>query len=264
MIRRILAFILSCGFAGATLLAQSMPTQIAGARFDVVSIKANKSGQDAGSQFNPDGSVRIVNMPIAMLMSGAAPVQVVEVKGLPAWTQTENYDILAKPAPDSHTTRAQIPEMLRNLFIDRFKLIAHVEEAERTGYSLVLARSDGRLGPRLMKSTLDCAGVDADRCRRSTPRFTAGSMEAAPMRMDQFAGSIRKLAGGAVTTRTNFDGWYDIKLEYAPTRLDANAPPDDAPQFPTALQEQLGLKLVPEKVKVNVFVVDHIERPTPN
>jgi bla regulator protein BlaR1 len=45
---------------------------------------------------------------------------------------------------------------------------------------------------------------------------------------------------------------------------DPSAPTDDAPQFVTALQEQLGLKLVPEKSMVKILVSDHIERPTPN
>jgi bla regulator protein BlaR1 len=45
---------------------------------------------------------------------------------------------------------------------------------------------------------------------------------------------------------------------------DGSASADAAPQFVTALQEQLGLKLVPEKTKVTIFVIDHIERPTPN
>ena len=84
------------------------------------------------------------------------------------------------------------------------------------------------------------------------------------MRLDQFAGSLRGTAPGPVTNRTSLDGWYDIKLSYAPQQLDPNAPPDDRPQFATAMQEQLGLRLVPEKVKVSVFVIDRIERPTPD
>jgi uncharacterized protein (TIGR03435 family) len=40
--------------------------------------------------------------------------------------------------------------------------------------------------------------------------------------------------------------------------------PDDAPEFFTALQEQLGLKLQLEKTIVPVFVIDSTERPTEN
>jgi uncharacterized protein (TIGR03435 family) len=69
-----------------------------------------------------------------------------------------------------------------------------------------------------------------------------------------------------VFDRTGLEGAYDFTLHFAPPGLNANASttPDDAPQFVTALQEQLGLKLVPEKMMVKIFVIDHIERPTPN
>jgi uncharacterized protein (TIGR03435 family) len=64
------------------------------------------------------------------------------------------------------------------------------------------------------------------------------------------------------------EGWYALALRYAApgdVRSGAEAsPPDDAPEILTALQEQLGLKLQPEKATVPVLVIDHIERPTPN
>jgi Protein of unknown function (DUF3738) len=59
-----------------------------------------------------------------------------------------------------------------------------------------------------------------------------------------------------------------LTLRYSVPRQGAQpgdpAPVDDAPEFFTALQEQLGLKLVPERAILPVFVVDHIERPSEN
>jgi len=186
-----------------------------------------------------------------------------EVTGLPDWVLTERYDIIAKPAPDSHPTREQRAEMMRNMLIERMKVAGHIEQVERQGFALVVARNDGRLGPQLKRSTLDCFGADQDRCGE---RMGPGRIEQSGVLLEQFANTLRGFAGGVVNNRTGLDGRYDLTLHFAVSTLSADptALADDAPQFVTALLEQLGLKLVPEKAKVKIFVVDHIERPTPN
>jgi uncharacterized protein (TIGR03435 family) len=248
--------------SGTTLLVQ-VPA-ISGAQFDVVSIKLNKSG-DIGSSGRqlPDGTQVWTNRPISTIIGAAAPEQAFETIGLPEWARAERYDITARPAPDSRPSRQQRAEMMRNLFIDRFKLVAHIEQRERDGFALVVARSDGKLGPQLKKSTLDCRGADSDKCGGG---MGPGVIDQTGGRIDGFAFSIQGLAGGPVTNRTGLDGFYDLTLHYSIRNLSADptASPDDAPDIFTALQEQLGLKLVPEKTKVKVFVIDHIERPTPN
>jgi uncharacterized protein (TIGR03435 family) len=235
-----------------------------GAQFDVISIKLNRSGtMGGGGRELPDGTRIFTNRTIASIVAGAAREPVFEVVGLPDWTKTEHYDIQAKPVPDSHPTHEQRAEMMRNLFFDRMKLVAHIEERKRDGFALVVARSDGKLGPQLKKSALDCLGADGPRCGG---RMGLGVIEYTGVLLDGFARQIEGRAGGPIINRIGLEGFYDLTLQFAVRNLNADptAPPDDAPSIFTALQEQLGLKLVPEKTMVKIFVIDHIEKPEPN
>jgi len=254
----------------------SADSQVIGAQFDVVSIKPHRSDMAPGGgiETRPDGTFIMTNQPISTIMLSASPVQVREVAGLPDWAERDAYDIVAKPPAGA--TRAQRAEMMRNMFIERMKLVGHVEQRERTTFALIVARQDGRLGPGLKPSTLDCARPPSAAPSQTPPDHSdaqnrcgmsmgPGSIVSGGITMDRLVHSFASLAGGLVNDRTGLKGEYAVTLRYAPPGLRADAsPPDDAPQFVTALQEQLGLKLQPEKTKVPIFVVDHIERPTPN
>jgi len=54
-----------------------------------------------------------------------------------------------------------------------------------------------------------------------------------------------------VIDKTGLAGLYDIKLEWAPV-------------LTTAIEEQLGLRLVSTKAPLEVLVIDHVERPSEN
>ena len=208
-------------------------------------------------------------------------MRVREVIGLPGWVSAERYDVTAKPPAGS--TREQRSEMWRTLFAERMKLVAHVEEKEPDTFALAVARSDGRLGPQLKPSTLDCSPrapgsppapppppptTDADVLNRCGGRFSNGSIIAGGITMDSLVVSFGGLAGRLVNNRTGLQGSYSLTLTFSPPRTpeaSSDAPlSGDAPEFFTALQEQLGLKLQPEKTMVPIFVIDHIERPTEN
>jgi uncharacterized protein (TIGR03435 family) len=147
-------------------------TQTEKLEFDVVSIKRNTSANPGGSARTlPDGTDVLVNQPIRSILLGASPVQTREVEGMPDWVTTERYDITLKSPPGganraSQAGAAERRQMMRAMFADRMKLVAHVEQRERDVYSLVLARSDGKLGPELKPSTLDCSPPP-----RGTPRL---------------------------------------------------------------------------------------------
>jgi uncharacterized protein (TIGR03435 family) len=141
------------------LIATQSPT-LSDAQFDVVSIKPHKPDPPVGGSMRtlPDGTFMITGLPIRSIIAFASPVPVAprEIIGLPDWVSTERYDIIAKPAPGSNPTREERAEMVRNMLIERMKVAGHMEEQEQTTFSLVVARSDGRLGPELKKSTTDC------------------------------------------------------------------------------------------------------------
>jgi bla regulator protein BlaR1 len=82
--------------------------------------------------------------------------------------------------------------------------------------------------------------------------------------LDEFVHSpLMRTGKRLVADQTGLKGTYDFTLKWAPD-LAGQESGADAPSLFTAIQEQLGLKLVPSKAPVEVIVIDHIERPSEN
>jgi uncharacterized protein (TIGR03435 family) len=248
--------------------------QDAGARFEVVSIKRSAPNQTSGSiSTQPGNQFVMVNMEVRALIGSAYPADSPEYVNAPQWTIFEKYDITAKP-PEG-TSRADMQPMFRALLAERFNFKGHYETREQPMYALVLARTDGKLGPAMEKLGVDCAGRSAARLRGETladlPPLANGmapcSMRAGPdgmvsggMTMERLARSIQGGTGRILVDRTGLTGDYAFTLNYT-----SNPRPDsDTPSLFTALQEQLGLKLESIRGPVTVLVIDHIDRPTEN
>jgi uncharacterized protein (TIGR03435 family) len=275
VVRTALSMVMVATVLCSGLIAQTAPPPLA--EFDVVSIKRNTGAVPAGGMRTlPDGSFTMTNQLIRSIIEAAAPVPVRDVIGLPAWATSERYDIIAK-APEG-SLPAQRDAMMRAMILDRLKLVAHVEQQERGTLALVLARSDGRLGPQLKPSSLDCtprpvgsppppipAGPPSvsemqSRCGVS---IRPGQLVSGGVTMDRLARSL-PTGGVLVNNRTGLQGEYAVTLNFSRPRGPGAEPPslDEPPEVFTALQEQLGLKLIAEKSMVPVLVIDHIERPS--
>jgi uncharacterized protein (TIGR03435 family) len=244
-------------------------------QFEVVSIKRHVTLEaSGGTRTLPDGTFIMTNQTIESIIRGAAPVPVREVIGAPDWVKYERYDVTTKPPAGA--TPEQRREMTRRMFADRMKLVAHVEERERETFALVLARSDGRLGPNLKPSTLDCSPRPVDpKAPLTAPELdvrkscglmvSATSIVSGGITIDRLLPSIGGMAGGLVNNRTGLQGVYAVELTFSPGGLTPDEKRgDEPPQFLTALQEQLGLRLQPEKTMVPVLVIDSIQRPSEN
>jgi uncharacterized protein (TIGR03435 family) len=251
--------------------------------YDVVSIKRNTSGVAGGGMRTlPDGTMVMTNQPIRSIISGASIEPTREIVGLPAWALSERYDVTLKPPAGS--TREQRRLMSQRMFAERFKAVVHVEQRERNGFALVLARRDGQLGPHLKPSPLNCGATAQpsapsggpppgpptaqDALQRCGGLFGPGMIVSGGMPIGNLVPSVEGLAGGPITDKTGLTGFYAFELHYSrPNQSDPSntaADPTDAPDFFTAIQEQLGLKLQRESITIPVLVIDRLERPTEN
>jgi uncharacterized protein (TIGR03435 family) len=79
--------------------------------------------------------------------------------------------------------------------------------------------------------------------------------------MKSLAAMLAHPVGRPVINKTDITGNYEIKLSFAPD----GSTDSPYPSIFTAVQEQLGLKLEPQKVPVEMLVIDHLEQtPSPN
>src|SRR5438552_14866809 len=103
----------------------AMMAQRGAPQFDVVSVKPNRSGFRTPGvlRFQPDGSLRVVNMPLRDIVRVAYGLQSYQMDGWPGWLSSEYFDIQAKAS--GNPTQEQRLMMLRSLLETRFKLAAH-------------------------------------------------------------------------------------------------------------------------------------------
>lgn len=240
--------------AHATLPGQS--------QFDVASVKENTSGDAGGTlRFSPDGGIRAQNLPVGSLITTAYGLQPFQLAGAPGWTRDARFDVNAKPA--ALATRQETLAMLQGLLVERFRLTSHRESRRFDGFALVRA-SDARLGPGLRASTVDCEAAFATtpRCKEGRLVFagTANTMTAVGSPIERIVQLAIGYMKAPVVDETRLAGRFDFDLRWT----EELTPSGDVPALPTALLEQLGLKLERRPVMSEVFVVDRIERPDPD
>ncbi|MGH9241106.1 MAG: TIGR03435 family protein [Vicinamibacterales bacterium] len=248
-----------------------------GPRFDVVSIKRSQTKDtDTSWGVQPGGRWRMHNLAVSVLIREAFPAQVNDLIGAPDWVTSDRYDIEARA--EGNPTREQMRPMLQTLVAERFQFAAHYETVERPVFALVVARTDGRTRPGLVRSSIDCAAVAAARRENREPDVPAPANGARPcawnasygpdgvtvrfggLPLSRLAESVGTPDGRVIIDRTGLTGGYEFTLTFT----QQPAPGDDNASLFTALEEQLGLKLVPDRAPLRVLVVDRIERPREN
>jgi uncharacterized protein (TIGR03435 family) len=291
----LLIAIASLAIAGTTAAQQAR------LKFDVASVKQNKSDSNAkatsnvpltqGKAYSPNGGVfSAANQSLFIYILFAYKVSLTEAwdqfKQLPQWARTETFDIHAKtdiPNP----TKDQMRQMMQSLLEDRFKLSVHRETRQVPIFALSLAKP-GKLGPQLKPHPTDspCA-TDSPNQPSPISAPLANLLGTWPNQCgdgDEI-GFARRMRAGArdvtiaqiaswlsaegdtdlpIVDKTNLTGTFDLILEFAPEHGPATATDTSIPTFREALQDQLGLKLERQKGDAIFFLIDHIEQPSEN
>jgi uncharacterized protein (TIGR03435 family) len=244
-----------CAFALSLALA-IVAAQEPSAPLDyVASVKRNTAG--GGLIRIMPGNISVTGMPAGMLIRLAYGLQDFQMSGGPGWLFSDRFDIEAKvegPLPPGGPTFVQT--VFRQLLADRFNLRTHKETRELPIFALVLARSDGRLGPNLTPSSDECVTMMTARGRgRGGPGLDGrggpppdrrggpppdgrggpatlnfdgpvpcggrlggiGRLRAGGNTIEQFAALLSERAQRVVIDKTGLPGYYDISLNYTPT-----------------------------------------------
>jgi uncharacterized protein (TIGR03435 family) len=193
-----------------------------------------------------------------------------KIRGGPGWVHSlrDKYQIEATAAGATERT-VLMGAMLQSLLEDRFHLKLHRETEEVALYGLTVAKGGLKLKP--MKEG-DCdpnhdAPIDPNEAKPRCGSLNMAGVEGKTrwtfggFALSGLAGQLSRLLGVHVIDQTGITDQFIMRLEF--TREPDVADIESTSVF-TALNDQLGLKLVKTKGPRGFLVIDAIERPTPD
>jgi uncharacterized protein (TIGR03435 family) len=210
-------------------------------------------------RYSPNGMDAVCVPLLFVIQQAYALLQPTLILGAPDWVKSDRlWNIDAKVAPEDAATYAALKpsdkyRMMRSALADRFHMKAHMERREIPVYDLVIVKG----GPKLKEAAPD------DAAKGHLWMRTPGDLEDVDTVVASLPIMLNTEVGRATVDRTGLTGRYDFTLKYVPASKTVTDETGGASIF-TAIQEQLGLKLQPAKARMDVLVIDSIERPAEN
>jgi uncharacterized protein (TIGR03435 family) len=203
------------------------------------------------------------NISVGLLISYAYGLPMKQIVDGPESLLAMHFDVDGVPDIEGHPNLRQTRLMYRRLLVSRFNLAFHYEFRELPAYTIQVAKG----GPKLTVTTQkpgDSATLSV------VPYFALTARNAS---IADFAKDMKNFMDKPVVDQTGLKDRYDFELRWTPYDYQTYGPNDPAPSHSdpntppgifTAIQEQLGLKLVPAKARVRFMVIDDIETPSEN
>ncbi len=232
--------------------------------FDVAAIHPSQPGVRGGMvKPLPNGTGYLVeNMTVKTMMSVMYRIPARQITGGPDWFSTEPFDVQARA--DQSYSLDDLHTMFKNLLADRFGLKFHIETKEGPVYELIVDKAGVKM------KAVGAAGDLNIPILPTGPGQFAGTKVPMPY-LCWFLGQQVQGDSRPVIDKTGLTQDYDFTLKFAPELppgavFSDNTPPEirNLPVLRDALEEQLGLKLVPAKGPVEYYVIDHVSMPSEN
>jgi uncharacterized protein (TIGR03435 family) len=183
---------------------------------------------------------------------------------------------------ETHQSTAMIQgPMLQAILEDRFKLKLHRDTKEGPVYSLTLGKGSSKLKPfeegsciKVQPLPVSSPSPGQRYCDDLISARNPASINAEEITLNELCQLLDLVMDRPVIDNTGITGKYDFHLSFSRDESTSQLPP--LPEVPsaaseptdptifTAVQEQLGLKLVATKGPVEALVIDHVEKPSPN
>jgi bla regulator protein blaR1 len=235
--------------------------------------------------FGPDGFFA-ANVTMAALIQEAYGVQANQISGGPDWLSTDRFDVQAKldksqapnlvPRPEKY--HSIIRQLLQAALTQHTQLAVHSETKDLPVYALVVGQGGSKLQPAPTPDSPEGGKGMMGVGRMMTQNGPSGrvvGLLAQGTPMTNFADQLSLQLGTPVVDKTGLKGNYNFSLQWAAeaeqsaarrASVDSPAPAsaDAAQSLSAALEQQLGLKLVPQTQPMPVVVIDHIEKPADN
>jgi uncharacterized protein (TIGR03435 family) len=234
-------------------------------KFDVITIKPSKPDQQ-GKGFTVRGRhVMTINTNVNDLVTFAYSLHAKQLINAPAWFTTDHFDLDGVPDVEGRPSAQQMRLLIQSALTDRFKLTFHHDKRELSVYALEI----GKGGPKLTET------IHQPSDPRNFLFRKLGVLMVTNSTMQDFCNGMQgAVMDKPVVDHTGLSARYDFTLNWTPdesqfeamggfkppTTEDPNAPPT----LSTAMQEQLGLKFEATKAPADVFVIDHVEKPSAN
>jgi uncharacterized protein (TIGR03435 family) len=252
--------------AAASLFALGATQQL---QFEVSSVKPddpNARGQVTNHQpvFAGD-RVRSRSTRVLDLILYAYDLKPFQVTGNTLLPNPPNlFDIDAK-VEGAHS-EDDVRLMLQSLLRDRFKLATHWETRTLDGYRLAMPKGGAKL-QQVSPHGIARSGSHNIPVREGAVFIMVGGdgghlmSNAAPI--SKLTSMLTNFLRMPIIDETALTGTYDYAFDFTPDDFPPDQP-TDSPTLANALKRETGLILEKIKLPVQILVVDHVEKPTPN